>query len=161
MAELFNPSILSWLEEDATALIAGKESLDDPVRRSSKLMSFVEQAFAQSFRNRFGLDIMSFTQGDKDEVLIAAREARVEQPQKRLVDLYVDICNVWPDVLSQSYGGSTADFLEFRTETVPELLNALSQLSAEHGGSLTQDLDKAARAYKVALKAARDRESDA
>src|SRR5690242_9785407 len=117
MTELFDPAILAWLKEDAKALEAGIESLDDPVRRSSRLMSFIEQAFAQSFRNRFGLEIMSFTQGDKDEVLIAARDAKVEQPQKRLVDLYVDVCNVWPDVLSQSYGGSTADFLEFRTET--------------------------------------------
>lgn len=160
MAELFNAQILDWLEKNAKALEAGAESLDAPIRRHSTLMSFVEQAFAQSFRNRFGLDIMSFTQSDKDEVLIAARDAKDRSPQK-LVDLYVDVCNVWPDVLSQSYGGSTADFLEFRTETVPELLATLTDLSRELGGALTERLDGAAHAYKRALGVARDREPDA
>jgi hypothetical protein len=161
MAELFDPEILRWLEADAEMLTAKKERLDAPVRRSSKLMSFVEQAFAQSFQRRFGLEIKSFTQGDKDEILIAAREAKGGPPQKRLIDLYVDICNVWPDVLSQSYGGSTADFLEFRTETVPEILAVLKELSADSVGPLTKRIEEATNAYKDAVEIARERKPDA
>jgi hypothetical protein len=152
MTDLFDPNILRWLEDEARALREGIEDWDEPVRRNSGLMSFVEQAFAQSFRHRFGIDIMSFTQSDKDEVLIAAREADLSQPHKRLIDLYVDVCNVWPDVLSQSYGGSTADFLEFRTETVPHILTALKEVAAESDATLTERLADATRAYETALK---------
>jgi hypothetical protein len=162
MAEPVDPGIFSWLEADADRLKTGQERLDEPVRRNSDLMTFVEQAFAQSFRRRLGVEILSFTQNEKDEVLIATRDSDSDGAQKRLVDIYVDVCNAWPDVLSQSYGGGTADFFEFRTETVPALLSVLESLSGDAESSeWTRRLKTATRAYNEALQALRDSKTNA
>jgi hypothetical protein len=162
MADPADPKILSWLEAEAERLKSREEKLDEPVRRNSDLMTFVEQAFAQALRRRLGVEIFSFTQNEKDEVLIAARDIGSKGPQKRLVDVYVDVCNAWPDVLSQSYGGGTADFFEFRTETVPALLSVLESLSGDDEGSeWSRKLKAATRSYNEALQGFRDVKSNA
>jgi hypothetical protein len=154
MAELFEPKILERLKEETASLNAkkSKKALDDPIGRDSGLMEFIEQAFAQTFLKKLDLEITSFTQASKDEVVIATREAELAAPLQELVDLYVDICNMWPDVLSQAYGGSSADFFEFRTQAVPETLGALKALSEAYDDKeLTDALKTAKKNYDDAV----------
>jgi hypothetical protein len=162
MGELIAPELLAGLEAETDKVQSGKQALNEPIKRTSGLMEFVQQAFAQAFNKKFGLRISSFSQSDKEEVVVAAGdEDEVEAEMRKLVDLFVDISNVWPDVLSQSYGGSSADFLEFRTQLVPETLETLQELTAARDEpALARQLAGAKSYYDEAIRTARAGKSE-
>lgn len=127
-----NTELLSVLDDETTALEKRSTALDAPLGRTSSLLEFVQQAFTQVFRSELGIEITGFTQNSKEEAVFL--EERIEDPVvDALLDSYVDLCNMWPDVLSPYYGGSPTDFLEFRTEFLPVLLYELRQLAEKRG----------------------------
>ncbi len=121
--------ILDNVRREAADLKSDRHRIDDPLRTSPKLMEFIEETFNQAFRSQLGMGISGFTQADKEEVVLLSDESSPDGAVEDLLSLYVDVCNMWPDVLNQAYGGTTADFLEFRTELVPSILDSLAQLA--------------------------------
>lgn len=153
----FNPKQLAAVEEEARNLEEHERLLDAPLSSSEDLMDFATEAFNQYFRAQLGVGVSGFSQADKEEVLYAAAPDRdVELPLYALVRLYVDFCNRWPDVLNLAYGGSPADFREFRGELVPSLLATLHEVSEENGEpAVTAAIAKAMAAYDAAIEGAR------
>lgn len=123
-------------------------------------MEFATEAFNQYFRAQLGVGVSGFSQADMDEVLFAASPERDSGSAiYRLVQLYVDFCSSWPDVLNVSYGGSPADFREFRSELIPSLLSSLAEVSEEgHEAAVTAAIEKAKDAYDEAVEEARGAE---
>jgi hypothetical protein len=156
-----HPKQLDVVEAEAQSLRKHKTFIDTPLSGSEDLMDFATEAFNQNFRTHLNVGIDSFSQSDKEEVLyVAGTDPDEDLPIYNLVRLYVDFCNRWPDVLNISYGGSPADFREFRAELMPRLLATLLEVAKEHGDDPEESarIDRAKSDYEEALKEARSAE---
>ncbi len=156
-----HPKQLDAVEAEAQNLREHKTFIDTPLSGSEALMDFATEAFNQNFRTQLNVGIDSFSQSDKEEVLfVAGTDHDEDLPIYDLVRLYVDFCNRWPDVLNISYGGSSADFREFRAELMPRLLTTLLEVAKEHGDDPEESarIDRAKADYEEALKEARSAE---
>jgi hypothetical protein len=150
------PQVLDNVRAEVVDLQNGSHRIDDALRHSVNLMEFVEESFNQVFRAEFKVGVSGFTQGDKEEVLLLSEELG-EPAVEDLLRLYVDVCNMWPDVLNQAYGGTSADFLEFRTELVPSILVALEDWTEAHEDqALQEEVAKTRKEYEGAVSAARE-----
>jgi len=149
------PGLLATVQSEAAALAERKHPLDAPLGIKSELLEFTEQAFDQAFRSTLKIEVPDFTQAGKEEVLALARDKDPSPAVASLLNLYVDVCNIWPDVLSEAYGGSSAEFLEFRTELIPTLLAELIELAKEKEDEKLAKVSKdAAEAYSEGLERA-------
>ena len=135
--EIIKAEILAAVRSEGEQLESQERSLDDPLGKDSALMEFVEESFNQALHSQLGVGVSGFSQTDKEEALYMIEKVGDEKGGEGRVDdlvrLYIDACNMWPDVLSEAYGGSAADFLEFRTELVPSLLETLRDLAVDEG----------------------------
>ena len=155
---LVKPELLGAIREEAASISTKRDRLEEPLGLGSALLEFTEQTFDQALRTLLGVHVPDFTQAGKEEVLaLAQRRAESDREVSAdLLNLYVDVCNIWPDVISETYGGSPGDFLEFRTELLPELLSELARLAeSREESNLYQELVAARDAYSDALAAAR------
>lgn len=153
----FSLKQLDAVEDEARNLRDHSISLDDALSDSEELMEFATEAFNQFFRARLSVGVTGFSQSDKEEVLQAASFYRgTDEPIYELAQLYVDFCNTWPDVLDPAYGGSPADFREFRAELVPSLLDTLLTVSTKDTDpKVTAAIEQARTAYRDAVEEAR------
>lgn len=154
-----NPEILDNVKAEAAEVRSKRHTIDAPLRTSPKLMEFVEEAFNQTFHEAIGVGVSGFTQADKEEVLLLSKEPPDKEAEavEDLLRLYVDVCNMWPDVLNQAYGGTTADFAEFRTELIPHLLQSLGALAkARSDEDLQGEIGEIWEDYASAIADARE-----
>jgi hypothetical protein len=153
MAETsLDPGALTGVLSEAKALETGDHGIETPLGRDSPLLEFVQLAFDQVFRSELGVGIANFSQAEKEEVVLLAEKKSGGPAVEGLLNLYVDVCNLWPDVLSFAYGGTSTDFLEFRTDLVPSLLGELDQLaSAKNEEQLAETVKGAISTYSDAI----------
>jgi hypothetical protein len=158
---LIKPELLETIRTEAAKLAANRNLLEEDLGTPSALLEFTEEAFDQSLYSLLGIHVPDFTQAGKEEVLGMAQKKDKGKRAKAndLLNLYVDVCNIWPDVMGESYGGSPSDFLEFRTELVPDLLSELARLTDDAKTSdeakLHQAILDAQNAYLQALAGGR------
>jgi hypothetical protein len=151
------PEVLDNVRAEAIDLRNNKHRIDDALRQSIGLMEFVEETFNQIFRTELRVGVSGFTQEDKEEILLLSGEPIEELAAEDLLRLYVDVCNMWPDVLNQAYGGTTADFLEFRAELVPSILAAVRDWAeARDDEALEGEVKEIWKEYKDAVAVARE-----
>lgn len=155
----FDPAILKPLKEHASELRAGTVLLGDPLRADSGIVDATKQVFRTLLRSELGLKAASFDQDEKEEALeLRAKRAAPENDEgalDELVELFTELCDRWPEVLDLRYGGTRADFREFRTVFMPTLLSTLEQLFDEKGSSeITSEVRTISRDYDDAVSAA-------
>lgn len=147
------------VDKHATGLAEGEPLLGDPLRADSEIVEATKQVFRTILRAELGLRAAAYDQGEKEEAL--ELRANRDPPDDdegaldELVELFTELCDRWPEVLDLRYGGTRADFREFRTVFVPALLSALTQWSYEkQEGSLVERLKAADRHYTTAVRGA-------
>jgi hypothetical protein len=155
----FDPTVLKAVEEHASELRAGKVLLGDPLRADSGIVDTTKQVFRTLLRAELGLKAASFDQDEKEEALeLRAKRTTLESDEgalDELVELFTELCDRWPEVLDLRYGGTRADFREFRAVFMPALLSTLQQLFREKGsGETTSEVQKISRDYDEAVRAA-------
>jgi hypothetical protein len=143
-----HPSLFQKLDSEIGWIGSGAE-LDRPLGRFSDLVSFVEEAYGQAFATFGGLDIRGFGESQKAEAYAAEQrferdDADVAPALFALLASYQELCDDWPDVLGPQYGGSDAEFEDFRRRVIPDLLENLADLAASGGDS---ELHRVASAY--------------
>ncbi len=127
---MLSPDLLTPFRGEADELREHKHALSAPLRGDKALIESVQQIFRGVLRGSLGVEVTSFTQDEKQEALDAV-ERLVENEDdayehvEPLVNLFGVLCDQWPDILDVSYGGSSAEFREFRVTFIPELLYAL------------------------------------
>ena len=131
--------------------------LGDPLDAKSAIVKTTQQMFRTLLGEELGLRAAAFDQSEKEEALELQAEREVPDDDEggldQLVDLFSELCDRWPEVLDLRYGGTRADFREFRTVFVPTLLDALRQWSYEKGDArLRERLDAVDRNYTAALR---------
>jgi hypothetical protein len=152
--ELFEPTLLHAVGDEIDRIHDEDEkatALDTALGRKSELVEFVQQVFEQIFRDRLGFAVTDFSQDRKEEALLLQTEVK----DKRLLDLldsFTEVCDVWPEVLDTAYGGSPADFREFRTEFLPTFLERISRYAKALGDTtIEQKSDEVLERYQQML----------
>lgn len=162
----FDPAVLKAVGEHASEMRAGEVLLGDPLRADSGIVNSTKQVFRTLLRSELGLKAASFDQDEKEEALeLRAKRATAENDEgglDELVELFTELCDRWPEVLDLRYGGTRADFREFRTVFMPALLSTLQQLFREKGsGETTSEVQRISRDYDEAVRTAEGSPADA
>lgn len=108
-----------------------------PLRRKTPIVEFCRTFFQQFFENVLDQEVTGIDQETKLEAttkrleLVEERDT-AEEPAKteittkiKLISSFEDLCEMWPDVLGFSYGGSASEFKRFHTTYVPDLLEQI------------------------------------
>jgi hypothetical protein len=105
-----------------------------PLKQKTPIVEFCRSFFAQFFENVLGQEITGIDSDTKLEATTKRLELEGErehtaEPAKAeleakvsLISSFEDLCEMWPDVLGFSYGGSASEYKRFHTTYVPELL---------------------------------------
>ncbi len=105
------------------------------------------------------LSVARFDQDEKEEALdyqvALERRGRLPDGLDEIVRLFGELCDRWPEVLDLRYGGTRADFREFRTEFLPALLDALVLWTESHADAdLLKTVEDASKRYCAAVRVA-------
>jgi hypothetical protein len=147
--------ILRGIDEHAAELDARKIRLGDPLGADSPVVNATKQIFRTVLGDELGLRISAFDQDEKEEAAelqVDRSEDERVQALSEILDLFAELCDRWPEVLDLRYGGTRADFREFRTRFLPALLEALDVWADERTDRpLKDELIKLERRYGEAI----------
>jgi len=151
--------ILKAVGEHATELKDGKVLLGDPLGAESAIVDATKQVFRSLLRQELGLQAKAFDQDEKEDAMeLQAKRVAGDDDEgalDELVELFSELCDRWPEVLDLRYGGTRADFREFRTVFLPALLSTLVQWSHEKQAQIvTSQLKAISRDYEQAVRSA-------
>lgn len=160
-----DPKILRGVDEHAGQLDANKIRLGDPLGADSPIVNTTKQIFRTVLGDELGLRISAFNQDEKEEATelqIDRTDDEKVQALGEMLELFGELCDRWPEVLDLRYGGTRAEFREFRTRFIPALLFALSGWARQSGDDpLVQELKtlepRYLQAIGVAAEAQRER----
>lgn len=153
-----DPSLLDPIDQQAVALASGRQRLGAPLGTNSELVEVCKQVFRLVLGGELGLTVSAFSQDEKEEAVelaVSADDAEIRQ-YETLLDAFGALCDRWPDVLDVQYGGSQADFREFRTEFIPLFLDGLSEWASSDAdlvSKVTATRRRYARALRTAMRA--------
>jgi hypothetical protein len=152
--------LLKAFQAEAGALADGTTQLGDALGSDSGVVEACRLAFRNLLGAELGVVVTSFSQEEKDEAL-EALEDEDDGALDEFVEAFGEFCDRWPDVLGASYGGSRADFREFRHDVIPMLLSGLYNwaLTREHA-VIAAEIRDAERSFSRALHESRTAEAD-
>lgn len=120
------PRLFLKLETYADALSRG--DVDPEAELASEIVTFCVNFFQQFLQGVFGLEITGFNDRSKR----AAIERRLElapelrtSPGARLIVMYEDLCDMWPDIAQGTYVGSEETYRRFHQVYMPRLLQRI------------------------------------
>jgi hypothetical protein len=159
-----NPKILRGIDEHAIELEKNKVRLGDPLGADSPIVNTTKQIFRTLLGEELGLRISAFDQDEKEEALELQVDRSGDEHVEALTDileLFSELCDRWPEVLDLRYGGTRADFREFRTQFVPALLDALKfWASDDTDAPLADALSGVEQRYREAIGDAAEAQRD-
>jgi hypothetical protein len=130
------PRLFDLVTQYASAVTSGKTSTKGPLKKTTPIVEFCRTFFQQFFEHVLGREIT----GIDADAKLAAINLRLDLEEKhgsesvrRLISSFEDLCEMWPDVLGFSYGGSASEFKRFNTAYVPELLGEIRDWAQEAG----------------------------
>jgi hypothetical protein len=141
------PTLFSLVEQYADSINSGKVDAERGLPRDASIVVFCQTFFQQFFEHEYSLEITG-TDGKSKSSAIRLR-LRLEGehgkgPTTRLIELFQDLCDAWPDILGWTYGGSEEEFEEFHVVYVPRLLKRIEAWAKEHGYDAIADRSRAA-----------------
>jgi hypothetical protein len=151
-SEPVEPRLFQLVEEYAEQLQRGEVDAKRPGKRPTPLVEFTRTFYQQFFEHEYGLEIQSVDQQTK---LLAVRK-RIElesvegnKPAVLVIGWFEELCDMWPDVLGFSYGGSTGEYLRFHKSYVPRLLERVVKWATANGHTaVAEAAGKALEVYR-------------
>jgi hypothetical protein len=135
-----------------------------PLKQKTPIVEFCRSFFAQFFENVLGQEITGVDSDTKLEATTKRLELQGErehiaEPAKAeldakvaLISSFEDLCEMWPDVLGFSYGGSASEYKRFHTTYVPELLGQIETWAGAAGETaIAERAKEALMVYKPAV----------
>ena len=155
-SEPVEPQLFDLLDEYAERIRDGHVGTGRSVRRSSRVIAFLQSFYEQLFASCFDLELEAFD--DESKRLVVDMRHHQEVP-KALVSVVSDfelLCDLYPDIIGASYGGgSTATFLRFHKRFLPGLLKSVAAWARNAGhAALAGRADQSAHRMHDALRAA-------
>lgn len=128
------PKLFLLLETYANALSRGEVNPQDEL--APEVVTFCINFFQQFLQSVFGLEIT----GINDQSKRAAIERRLElgpkmrvSPRARLIVMFEDLCDMWPDIAQGTYVGSEASYRRFHKTYMPRLLQRIEDWATADG----------------------------
>jgi len=146
------PDLFLGLERYARELGQGLHKPGDEL--SSKIVNFCTAFFRQFLKYEVGLEDVRFDEDSKEAVV--QQRLRLEQeeftrPVADLLLMFQDLCDLWPDLMQESYEGSESSFRRFHRSYLPRLLESIERWSRIRGYTdITDRVAAAARAFHFA-----------
>ena len=153
-AHIISLSLFDSIDEYTEDLEKGTAITKDVVPRTSPLLSFIENAFAQFFQNQVGTEIRGFDHICKIEAILLRRTKKSELlPETRsLIALFEQFCDVHDDVIGAGYGGQPSVLEEFHRKHVVRLLERLRSLAkARDDSELYKRVDSSMKRFGKAI----------
>jgi len=150
------PSLFGLITTYVDQINKGKVSVKSPLKRTTPIVEFCRTFFQQFFENELGHEITSIDQQAKFEAT-HLRHDLDNNPETKALELLIgwfeELCDIWPDVLGFSYGGSATEFRNFHTIYVPRLLERLIVWAKARGfDEIVASAEEALRLYEPAVK---------
>jgi hypothetical protein len=149
-----NPKILRGVDEHAAEFDSDKVRLGDPLGADSPIVNTTKQIFRTLLGDELGLRVSAFDQDEKEEALELQVDRSDDENVKALgeiLELFGELCDRWPEVLDLRYGGTRADFREFRTRFLPALLAALEVWAKSRNDKSLAELSEVKQRYLKAI----------
>jgi hypothetical protein len=149
------PTLFDLVKSYAADITAGHVNPTKPLKLTTPIIVFCQNFFLQFFQNELATEILGVDDASKR---IAARIAlTLEREGTRpatlaLVAWYENFCDIFPNVVALSYGGSRGFFLHFHQEHVKRLLDRAGSWSVERSyDALTPVIRDAREVYAAAV----------
>jgi hypothetical protein len=150
------PALFDLVTRYAEELNAGKVSAKTSLKRTTPIVEFCRTFFVQFFEHELDHEIIGIDQQakfDATRMRIDLEDQPDSEPTRLLIGWFEELCDIWPDVLGFSYGGSASEFLRFHTSYVPRLLQRTQSWAEVRGyDELVERAKAALAAYEPALK---------
>lgn len=146
------PALFLDLESYAHELGQGLHKPGDEL--ASKIVNFCTAFFRQFLKYEVGLEDIRFDEESKEAAV--QQRLRLEQeeftrPVADLLLMFQDLCDLWPDLMQESYEGSESSFRRFHRSYLPRLLESIERWSRIRGYTdITDRVAAAARAFRFA-----------
>jgi hypothetical protein len=149
------PELFELVAQYARQIEAGEVSANDPLKRTTPIVEFCRTFFQQFFEHELNHEITGVdqqAQADAARLRGDLEDAKRDEPTRLLVGWFEELCEIWPDVLGFSYGGSTSEFRRFHTGYVVRLLERIQAWAKARGYKPLLDAAKKALAvYRPAV----------
>lgn len=150
------PTLFDLLDEYSASIKAGKVRAGRSVRRSSRVVTFLQSFFEQLFASCFDTQLEAFDDESKRLSVELRHEHNVEPSLRPIISAFEEACDMYPDIIGSSYGGgSTASFRRFHKRYLPKLLRSVQRWARPAGQEeLADRADQSARRLREALEEA-------
>ncbi len=144
------PELFDILVEFADTVREGEADPNDRLTEASDVIVFCQNFYIQLFQNALGITITALDDAAKEKaVRLRRRLAEKNAPATtlQLITWFERLCEIWPDVLDEVYGGGVEDRLAFYGGYVSKLLRRARAWAAATGlEELDKPIERAARA---------------
>jgi hypothetical protein len=146
------PRIFLLLERYARHLQAGQVGTAAEPR--AEVVTFCVNFFQQFLHNVAGVEITGIN--DESKVAVIARRLELEADPaagavRRLMLMFQDLCDLWPDISQGTYWESEASFRQFHKVYMPRLLMRIEDWASSSG---REEVSARAAAARVLFTAA-------
>lgn len=122
------PALFDLLDQYSDAIKAGKVRARRSVRRSSRVVTFLQSFFEQLFASCFDIQLEAFDDESKRLSVELRHEKNVEELLRPVVSAFEEACDLYPDIIGSSYGGGSATtFRRFHKRYLPRLLQSVQR----------------------------------
>lgn len=152
--ELIAPGVFKEVADYAASMKDGTVKLDKPLVDTTPIILFCQNFFAQFFDNVVNSPIEGIDQQSKEES-VALRHAMSDDETKvvvrKMLALFEELCDEWPEVLGLISGFLRDDLLDFHVLFLPSLFEGINEWASTLGGQLAQAAKDAGDKYAEGL----------
>jgi hypothetical protein len=128
------PKLFLLLDRYAKDLEAG--SVTGSAEPRSEVVTFCVNFFQQFLHNVAGIEITGINDESKATVIRRRLELGAGSPDdavKRIMLMFQDLCDLWPDISQGTYWESEASFRQFHKVYIPRLLTRIADWGSSSG----------------------------
>jgi hypothetical protein len=148
-----SPMLFGLVDEYADEIADGHVIPGRARGKTSKAITFCENAFAQFFMAEFDHQISGFSMAAKRQA-VNLRLAQREKPREvlQIVTIYETFCDNFPDIMGAGYGGGTMSWNRLHARLLPRLLDRLNLWAVTRGDhELARVIQFSIKRYSIAI----------
>jgi hypothetical protein len=148
------PRLFDFVVEYADEISAGQVIPGRARGKTSKAITFCENAFAQFFAAEFGHDLTGFNMRAKRQAVDLRLANRDRSPEVlQIITIYETFCDDFPDIMGAGYGGGMLSWNRLHTRLIPRFLDRLNLWAiARRDLDLARAIQESSRRYSTAIR---------